>query len=131
MIEPIDRWEKVDYERGLMGDTPSVQYDRRDLVDAARAADAAHIALLTTQVEDAQRLCVTRVAEITRERDTARREIASLKRWDAIETCPTDGSWFLGYLDGEIAVVRNWRGWEPDDWTPTHWMPLPVPPGAL
>ena len=47
----IDPWAKVEYERGLMGDTPSVQYDRRDLVDAARAADAAQIASLTAQVE--------------------------------------------------------------------------------
>jgi hypothetical protein len=38
---PPDPWANVDYERTLMGDTPSVQYDRRDQVDAARAADAA------------------------------------------------------------------------------------------
>lgn len=48
--------------------------------------------------------------------------------WQPIETCPDDGTWFLGYLDGEYSVVRTWKSWAPDDWTPTHWMPLPPPP---
>ena len=48
--------------------------------------------------------------------------------WREIDSAPKDGTFFLGYCDGNCDVVRYWGRWEVDDWQPTHWMPLPLPP---
>ena len=71
-----------------------------------------------------------------------------LKYWQPIETAPRDGTPILGYAGGEYAVVEyavvewvqpdNSGYWtlcvcgkyaEDGEWWPTHWMPVPDPPG--
>ena len=54
--------------------------------------------------------------------------VPSLSEWRSIESAPKDGTFFLGYCDGNCDVVRYWGRWEVDDWQPTHWMPLPKGP---
>lgn len=67
--------------------------------------------------------------------------------WRPIETAPKDGSWFIGFRPSRYAqdAVDSWSWkafgieenvfvdardsvWE--DFQPTHWMPLPPPPGS-
>ena len=58
--------------------------------------------------------------------------------WQPIETAPKDGTPILGFADGKQAIVEWLEYWKlcvwgsfADDgkWWPTHWMPLPPPPG--
>lgn len=67
-------------------------------------------------------------------------------KWLAIESAPKDGTKFLGVINGQIDFFY-WQhhrqlssapaGWRdsfikvyPEGEGPTHWMPLPPPPGA-
>ena len=67
--------------------------------------------------------------------------------WQPIETAPRDGTTVLGYLPGrrldedrDDVVTIYWHDlWGTPGWCitesgegvgPTHWMPLPEPPGA-
>jgi len=64
-----------------------------------------------------------------------------MSEWKPIDTAPRDGTYVLGYREGEgwMTVIYwsdylykggNWRALycEKGDWWPTHWMPLPQPP---
>lgn len=57
--------------------------------------------------------------------------------WEGIESAPKDGTEVLGYWDKSrcMEVVSQWPegGWDADGTkisAPTHWQPLPAPPGA-
>ena len=61
-----------------------------------------------------------------------------MMEWQPIETAPKDGTPILGFADGKQAIVEWLEYWKlcvwgsfADDgkWWPTHWMPLPPPPG--
>ncbi len=64
-----------------------------------------------------------------------------MMEWRPIRTAPKDGSWILLYH--RYARIGDWY-WDGTEWTddvltwgedekdglgPTHWMPLPDPPG--
>ena len=55
--------------------------------------------------------------------------------WQPIETAPRDGTNVLAFWSdwGDCGVVRfdrgEWWAMMHDVVTPTHWMPLPAPPG--
>ncbi len=67
--------------------------------------------------------------------------------WQPIETAPKDGTHVLLYRSGEYASLHEgyWKlshfggshAWGGAGWTfagfdqPTHWMPLPAPPGDI
>ena len=71
-----------------------------------------------------------------------RSEIERLKAggWQPIETAPKDGTWILVYTPENEEFkgghsVATWAmntwiydGMCPEEWPPTHWMPLPQPP---
>ncbi len=61
-------------------------------------------------------------------------------KWQPIETAPKDGDWVLSW-DGECLAIVHWSeyyegfivshdaeeyAWQ--NYSPTHWMPLPEPP---
>ena len=60
--------------------------------------------------------------------------------WKPIETAPKDGTPILGVADREITTIFWCEDYwslcvsgafaEDGEWTPTHWMPLPVPPNC-
>jgi hypothetical protein len=65
--------------------------------------------------------------------------------WQTIETAPKDGTYILvygkhsraiGYPGRQLTVRWDGQAWESADdgygvyLTPTHWMPLPKPPGG-
>ena len=60
--------------------------------------------------------------------------------WRTIDSAPKDGTAIILYgAKGRYKVLvakwdANWKAWqsEPGKWTayPTHWMPLPAPPGS-
>ncbi len=56
-------------------------------------------------------------------------------QWQPIETAPRDGTPLLVW-DGDVPIIAYWHraAWRysPKGYTchPTHWMPLPPPPGA-
>jgi hypothetical protein len=60
-----------------------------------------------------------------------------MSEWQPIETAPKDGSDILAWWNGHAVISWNARqqSWESDDGMvaakthPTHWMPLPEPPG--
>lgn len=82
---------------------------------------------------DAARAAWNRRALLAREQAVA--------GWQPIETAPKDGTAIFGYqatpgeYEGRIAVVWTWsegRLWSCADYPglrPTHWLPLPAPPG--
>lgn len=61
-----------------------------------------------------------------------------MKGWQPIETAKKDGTLVLLYEHGRIAEPADghWyetrQAWSIDGWDahPTHWMPLPEPPGS-
>ncbi len=131
-MSETDPWAKVEYERGLMGDTPSVQYDRRDLVDAARAAEAAQhqqeiaakdaIILSERSIrEHAQRradhaeavvtACEARLAAVEAERDKAQRALATayLKARRQASVCEPNEDQFAGAMAVVAAAFPNTR----------------------
>jgi len=74
-------------------------------------------------------------------------ELESAQQWQPIETAPKDGTevlvWCEHHGTAYLAIFENHfpnQGWfcadaYPDGWTelcvdPTHWMPLPEPPGG-
>ncbi|KFB11013.1 DUF551 domain-containing protein [Nitratireductor basaltis] len=65
-----------------------------------------------------------------------------MSEWRPIKTVPKDGTHFLAYSPGKYYQcfecwweegLQHWQFWI-DDWDaapePTHWMPLPQPPGT-
>jgi hypothetical protein len=64
-----------------------------------------------------------------------------MDQWQTIGTAPRDGSSILGWWEkSQTLAVIYWDfaqpGWLPEDDTdiesmsaPTHWMPIPKPPG--
>ncbi len=73
------------------------------------------------------------------------RENDIMNEWKPIETAPRDGTAVLGFLPNRSGYVSDkryeiisWSGWGGGVWdnaggyhvsdSPTHWMPLPVPP---
>jgi hypothetical protein len=61
--------------------------------------------------------------------------------WRQIDSAPKDGSLLLlcmtphrGYLDAPMKVGGWWQDqWNVfgGSWTPTHWLPLPMPPSPV
>jgi hypothetical protein len=63
-----------------------------------------------------------------------------MSEWRPIETAPKDGTNFWAAQAGapECGLIyfddawRQWisvsEGYNPPNWEPTHWMPLPTPP---
>lgn len=66
------------------------------------------------------------------------RRSGSAGQWRPISEAPKDGTRILCVLESGYYVILQWNRdaeyWQarPDGqtWTPTHWMPLPPPPGA-
>ena len=82
---------------------------------------------------------------LNRELKELRAAIEAAQAWRPIETAPKDGTLVIVGAPGYASVSARW-GWESpwiDGWwcdghrsdavgpefTPTHWMPLPPPPG--
>lgn len=58
--------------------------------------------------------------------------VTALAEWQPIETAPVEGDFLVGdsrlgrinrafFVDGDLMMIGG-------QWTPTHWMPLPLPP---
>lgn len=61
-----------------------------------------------------------------------------IPKWQPISTAPRDGTNILIYEADEGTVrVARWRddtiptGWSGSERTPSHWLPLPLPPNQL
>lgn len=75
--------------------------------------------------------------------DDAAKEIERLRAgWLPIESAPKDGQWFLGWSESDghhVARAGYSATWVslcwcqsadgPEEINPTHWQPLPTPPG--
>lgn len=74
----------------------------------------------------------------------ALRHLSALNEWQPIETAPRDGNNILLFWCGVVRMgfwldnsktMQAWDGWVPADRksfrdNPTHWRPLPAPPGG-
>ena len=111
--------------------------DGRDIVERLRHAPV----VFGTEMFGATRLLEDAASEIERLRS---QRVAVPEGWQDISTAPKDQT-VDGVVDGEVRLIRwckashvPFHGWcvvdqgaeDSDLCMPTHWMPLPAPPGA-